>query len=58
MVEASNLGHSMYAVSMQRCYLVMLNPKRIGSTNAVVARLEIPRHLNFPLGFHGFWAAK
>ncbi|XP_019433092.1 PREDICTED: carotenoid cleavage dioxygenase 7, chloroplastic [Lupinus angustifolius] len=47
-----------YAVSMQRCYLVILNPKRIGLTNAVVARLEIPRHLNFPMGFHGFWAAK
>ncbi|CAL0302912.1 unnamed protein product [Lupinus luteus] len=45
-----------YAVSMQRCYLVILNPKRIGSSNSVVARLEIPRHLNFPLGFHGFWA--
>ncbi|RDX86956.1 Carotenoid cleavage dioxygenase 7, chloroplastic, partial [Mucuna pruriens] len=47
-----------YAVSMHRCYLVILNPKRIGADNALVARLEIPSHLNFPLGFHGFWAAK
>ncbi|WVZ06593.1 hypothetical protein V8G54_019939 [Vigna mungo] len=46
-----------YAVSMNRCYLVILNPKRIGSDNALVARIEIPSHLNFPLGFHGFWAA-
>ncbi|RYR54788.1 hypothetical protein S245_021327 [Arachis hypogaea] len=46
-----------YAVSMQRCYLVILNPKMIGTSKALVARLEIPRHLNFPLGFHGFWAA-
>ncbi|XP_061351798.1 carotenoid cleavage dioxygenase 7, chloroplastic [Gastrolobium bilobum] len=46
-----------YAVSMQRCYLVILDPKRIGAANALVSRLEIPRHLNFPLGFHGFWAA-
>ncbi|XP_028753454.1 carotenoid cleavage dioxygenase 7, chloroplastic-like [Neltuma alba] len=45
-----------YAVAMQRCYLVILNPKKIGAGNAVVARLEIPKHLNFPLGFHGFWA--
>ncbi|XP_020208676.1 carotenoid cleavage dioxygenase 7, chloroplastic [Cajanus cajan] len=45
-----------YAVSMHRCYLVILNPKRIGADNALVARLEIPSHLNFPLGFHGFWA--
>ncbi|KAF7825222.1 carotenoid cleavage dioxygenase 7, chloroplastic [Senna tora] len=47
-----------YAVSMQRCYLVILNPKKIGTSNALVARMEIPRHLNFPLGFHGFWAAE
>ncbi|KAE8691192.1 hypothetical protein F3Y22_tig00110890pilonHSYRG00028 [Hibiscus syriacus] len=44
-----------YAVSIQRCYLVILDPKRIGETDAVVARLEVPKHLNFPLGFHGFW---
>ncbi|XP_027335341.1 carotenoid cleavage dioxygenase 7, chloroplastic [Abrus precatorius] len=46
-----------YAVSMSKCYLVILNPKKIGADNALVARLEIPSHLHFPLGFHGFWAA-
>ncbi|GFS39282.1 carotenoid cleavage dioxygenase 7 [Actinidia rufa] len=45
-----------YAVSTQRCYLVVLNPKRMGHANALVARLEVPKYLNFPLGFHGFWA--
>ncbi|KAG6432319.1 hypothetical protein SASPL_103894 [Salvia splendens] len=45
-----------YAVSTQRCYLVILDPKLIGKRNALVARFEVPRHLNFPLGFHGFWA--
>jgi hypothetical protein len=46
-----------YAVSIQRCYLVILDPKRIGEDDALVARLEVPKHLNFPLGFHGFWAS-
>nr|ALJ10991.1 carotenoid cleavage dioxygenase 7b [Chrysanthemum x morifolium] len=46
-----------YAVSEQRCHLVILDAKKIGDTNAVVARLEVPKSLNFPLGFHGFWAA-
>ncbi|WRX09617.1 Carotenoid oxygenase - like 2 [Theobroma cacao] len=45
-----------YAVSIQRCFLVILDPKRIGETDALVARLEVPQHLNFPLGFHGLWA--
>ncbi|THF95849.1 hypothetical protein TEA_024500 [Camellia sinensis var. sinensis] len=45
-----------YAVSTQRCYLVVLSSKKIGETGALVARLEVPRSLNFPLGFHGFWA--
>ncbi|KAL5752427.1 hypothetical protein ACOSQ2_022934 [Xanthoceras sorbifolium] len=45
-----------YAVSIQRCFLVILNPKRIGEADALVARFEVPKHLNFPLGFHGFWA--
>ncbi|KAL3649422.1 Carotenoid cleavage dioxygenase 7, chloroplastic [Castilleja foliolosa] len=45
-----------YAVSRQRCYLVVLDSKLIGKKNALVARFEVPRHLNFPLGFHGFWA--
>ncbi|XP_010264426.2 PREDICTED: carotenoid cleavage dioxygenase 7, chloroplastic [Nelumbo nucifera] len=46
-----------YAVSIQRCYLVVLNPKIIGEAGALVARLEVPKHLNFPIGFHGFWSA-
>ncbi|KAA8515887.1 hypothetical protein F0562_019066 [Nyssa sinensis] len=45
-----------YAVSIQRCYLVVLNSKQIGEADALVARLEVPKHLNFPIGFHGFWA--
>ncbi|KAJ9188507.1 hypothetical protein P3X46_003860 [Hevea brasiliensis] len=45
-----------YAVAIQRCYLVILNPKRIGEADALIARFEVPKHLNFPLGFHGFWA--
>ncbi|GKU88476.1 hypothetical protein SLEP1_g2736 [Rubroshorea leprosula] len=45
-----------YAVSVQRCYLVILDPKRFGEADALVARLEVPKHLNFPMGFHGFWA--
>ncbi|KAK9068239.1 hypothetical protein SSX86_012350 [Deinandra increscens subsp. villosa] len=47
-----------YAVSKQMCYLVILDAKKVGETDAVVARLEVPKHLNFPLGFHGFWAPK
>ncbi|XP_057806169.1 carotenoid cleavage dioxygenase 7, chloroplastic-like [Salvia miltiorrhiza] len=45
-----------YAVSTQRCYFVILDAKLIGKKNGVIARFEVPRHLNFPLGFHGFWA--
>lgn len=45
-----------YAVSVQRCSLVILDPKKIGEADALVARLQVPKHLNFPLGFHGFWA--
>ncbi|CAI0556511.1 unnamed protein product [Linum tenue] len=46
-----------YAVAIQKCYLVILDPKRIGEgDDAIAARLEVPRELNFPLGFHGFWA--
>ncbi|XP_021903305.1 carotenoid cleavage dioxygenase 7, chloroplastic [Carica papaya] len=43
-----------YAVSIQRCYLVILDSKRIGESDALVARLEVPKNLNFPLAFHGF----
>lgn len=28
----------------------------MGESDGVVARFEVPKHLNFPLGFHGFWA--
>ncbi|CAA2954240.1 carotenoid cleavage dioxygenase 7, chloroplastic [Olea europaea subsp. europaea] len=47
-----------YAVSTQRCYFIILDSKLIGEKNALVARFEVPRHLNFPLGFHGFWAPR
>ncbi|XP_052625543.1 carotenoid cleavage dioxygenase 7, chloroplastic isoform X2 [Lactuca sativa] len=47
-----------YAVSEQKSYLVILDAKRIGETTAMVARLEVPKYLNFPLGFHGVWASK
>ncbi|XP_043718026.1 carotenoid cleavage dioxygenase 7, chloroplastic [Telopea speciosissima] len=47
-----------YAVSIQKCYLVVLNAKRIGEVDALVARLEVPKHLNFPFAFHGFWATE
>ncbi|XP_057981204.1 carotenoid cleavage dioxygenase 7, chloroplastic [Malania oleifera] len=47
-----------YAVSIQRCYLLILNPRRIGESNAIVARIEVPRYLSFPIGFHGFWAVE
>ncbi|XP_073107168.1 carotenoid cleavage dioxygenase 7, chloroplastic-like [Elaeis guineensis] len=45
-----------YAVARQRCYLVVLDAERIGEADALVAKLEVPKHLTFPLGFHGFWA--
>ncbi|GJT87802.1 carotenoid cleavage dioxygenase 7, chloroplastic [Tanacetum coccineum] len=43
--------------SEQLCYLVILDAKKIRETNALVARLEVPRFLNIPLVFHGFRAA-
>ncbi|KAK9910947.1 hypothetical protein M0R45_034881 [Rubus argutus] len=46
-----------YAVAVQRCYLVILDSQKIGAADALVARLEVPKHLNFPFGFHGFWAS-
>lgn len=45
-----------YAAAMQRCYLVVLDAQRIGEADALVAKLEVPEHLRFPIGFHGFWA--
>ncbi|KAL5216424.1 hypothetical protein ABZP36_007825 [Zizania latifolia] len=44
-----------YAVSEHRCYLVVLDARKIGKRNALVAKLEVPGHLTFPMGFHGFW---
>ncbi|CAN6477946.1 unnamed protein product [Victoria cruziana] len=45
-----------YAVSIQMCYLVILDARLIGRRSALVARLEVPREFNFPMGFHGVWA--
>ncbi|KAJ8447297.1 hypothetical protein Cgig2_013074 [Carnegiea gigantea] len=47
-----------YVVSNRRCNLVILDARRIGEASAVVARFEVPKHLTFPLGFHGAWASK
>uniref|UniRef100_A0A0D9W7X3 Carotenoid cleavage dioxygenase 7 n=1 Tax=Leersia perrieri TaxID=77586 RepID=A0A0D9W7X3_9ORYZ len=44
-----------YAVSKHRCHLVVLDAKKIGGKNALVAKLEVPKNLTFPMGFHGFW---
>ncbi|KAH0456259.1 hypothetical protein IEQ34_014166 [Dendrobium chrysotoxum] len=44
-----------YAISKQKCYLVVLDAKRIGDDDAIVVKLEVPEHLSFPFGFHGFW---
>ncbi|WOL00248.1 carotenoid cleavage dioxygenase 7, chloroplastic [Canna indica] len=45
-----------YAVSKRMCYLVILDARRIGEVGEVVAKLEVPQNLTFPIGFHGFWA--
>ncbi|KAL6903811.1 hypothetical protein ACP4OV_004624 [Aristida adscensionis] len=45
-----------YAVSDHRCHLVVLDARNIGERNALVAKLEVPPHLTFPMGFHGLWA--
>ncbi|KAI0500969.1 hypothetical protein KFK09_019187 [Dendrobium nobile] len=47
-----------YAVFKQKCYLVVLDAKRIGYDDAIVVKLEVPKHLTFPFGFHGFWDEK
>ncbi|GKC03948.1 hypothetical protein Tco_0995558 [Tanacetum coccineum] len=44
-------------ISPSRCYLVILDAKKTGETNAVVARLEVSKFLNISLGFHRFRAA-
>ncbi|GJV78505.1 hypothetical protein Tco_1514375 [Tanacetum coccineum] len=43
--------------SAKKNALKNLKLRKIGETNALVARLEVPRFLNIPLGFHGFMAA-
>ncbi|XP_051144299.1 carotenoid cleavage dioxygenase 7, chloroplastic-like [Andrographis paniculata] len=47
-----------YAMARERCFLVVLDSRLIGvdGRDPVVARFEVPKHLRFPLGFHGFWA--
>ena len=35
---------------------LILDPKRMGEDNPLIAEFEVQKHLNFPLGFHGFWA--
>ncbi|GJV34324.1 hypothetical protein Tco_1394724 [Tanacetum coccineum] len=42
--------------SAKKNALKNLKLRKIGETNAVVARLEVPRFLNIPFGFHGFMA--
>lgn len=37
---------------------MILDARNVGRTEAVVARIEVPKDLNFPLGFHGFWAER
>ncbi|KAI4374224.1 hypothetical protein MLD38_012239 [Melastoma candidum] len=46
-----------YAVEIQRCYLVILDAQKIGGGEGdeLMTRLEVPKHFNFPFGFHGFW---
>lgn len=36
---------------------MILDAKKIGESDAVVARLAVPRNLTFPMGFHGLWAS-
>lgn len=45
-----------YAVSEDKCHLVVLDARKIGKRSALVVKLEVPKHLTFPMGFHGFWA--
>ncbi|XP_010692119.1 carotenoid cleavage dioxygenase 7, chloroplastic isoform X3 [Beta vulgaris subsp. vulgaris] len=44
-----------YVASRRMCNLVILDAERVGGVRAVIARLEVPRSLTFPLGFHGTW---
>ncbi|XP_074321518.1 carotenoid cleavage dioxygenase 7, chloroplastic [Silene latifolia] len=47
-----------YVVSRRMCNLLILDAKRIGEANVLVARFEVPKSLTFPLGFHGTWTPK
>ncbi|KAK8945338.1 hypothetical protein KSP40_PGU016371 [Platanthera guangdongensis] len=47
-----------YAVFKKRCYCAVLDVKRVGHDDVVVAKMEVPEHLTFPFGFHGFWVHK
>ncbi|KAK8946082.1 hypothetical protein KSP40_PGU016367 [Platanthera guangdongensis] len=38
-----------YAVLKQRCYLVVLDAKRVGHDDAVIVKMEVPEHLRFGL---------
>lgn len=56
LINLVSLVSLQYAVSDHRCHLVLLDARKIGERDAVVAKLEVPKHLTFPMGFHGFWA--
>ncbi|GJR21745.1 EH domain-containing protein 1 [Tanacetum coccineum] len=61
--ESSLLTASIVAEMHEKCSeritytLSRRKARRDEETNAVVAGLEVPKFLNFPLGFHGFLAA-
>jgi 9-cis-beta-carotene 9',10'-cleaving dioxygenase len=49
-----SLASLQYTVSDHRCNLVVLDAGKIRERNALVAQLEVPKHLTFAKGFHGF----
>jgi 9-cis-beta-carotene 9',10'-cleaving dioxygenase len=52
-----SLASLQHAVSDHICNLVVLDAGKIGERrNALVAQLEVPKHLTFAMGFHGFRA--
>ncbi|XP_024545473.1 carotenoid cleavage dioxygenase 7, chloroplastic [Selaginella moellendorffii] len=44
-----------YSFVDERRYLVILDARRIGARDALVAKVEVPREYSFPFGFHGLW---
>ncbi|CAM6075981.1 unnamed protein product, partial [Sphagnum tenellum] len=44
-----------YAAAEEVCYFVILDARRIGKQDALVARLRLPAKYAFPYGFHGVW---